>query len=155
VRSSPAATDSLQGFSFAFFIPIYFAIVGLQLDLLHGFSIAFFLLFLLLACAVKAGSVYLGARLAGETSGASLNLAVALNARGGPGIVVASVAYAAGIIDQPFYAALVMLAIVTSLFAGSWLAHIPKERLLAEQPVPAWPLPWRAGKDSAPEPSDP
>jgi len=131
---SPAATVSIQGFSFAFFIPIYFAIVGLQLDLLHGFRIAFFLLFLLLACAIKAGSVYLGARLAGENSGSSLNLAVALNARGGPGIVVASVAYAAGIIDQSFYAALVMLAIVTSLLAGSWLAHIPKERLLTEHP---------------------
>jgi len=154
-EASPAATVSIQGFSFAFFIPVYFAIVGLQLDLLHGFSIAFFLLFFLLACAVKAGSVYLGGRLAGETSGSSLNLAVALNARGGPGIVVASVAYAAGIIGQPFYAALVMLAIVTSLLAGSWLAHIPKERLLAEQPVPGWPLPWRARKDPAPEPSDP
>jgi len=118
-----AAIASIEGFSFAFFIPIYFAIVGLRLDLLHGFSIAFFLLFLLLACAIKAGSVCLGARLAGETSGSSVNLAVALNARGGPGIVVASVAYAAGIIGQPFYAALVMLAIVTSLLAGSWLAR--------------------------------
>jgi Kef-type K+ transport system membrane component KefB len=154
-EASPATTASIEGFSFAFFIPIYFAIVGLQLDLLHGFSITFFLLFLLLACAIKAGSVYLGARLAGETSSSSLNLAVALNARGGPGIVLASVAYAAGIIDQPFYAALVMLAIVTSLLAGSWLAHIPKEQLLAKQPLPASPLPWRARKDSAPEPSDP
>ena len=62
-----------------------------------------------------------------------MNLAVALNARGGPGIVVASVAYGAGIIDQPFYAVLVMLAIVTSLFAGSWLAHVPREQLLAEE----------------------
>jgi Kef-type K+ transport system membrane component KefB len=149
------AIVSIQGFSFAFFIPIYFAIIGLQLDLLRGFNIAFFLLFLLLACAIKAGSVYLGARLAGETSGSSLNLAVALNARGGPGIVVASVAYAAGIIGQPFYAALVMLAVVTSLFAGSWLAHIPKERLLAEHPVATWSLPWRASKYSAPESSDP
>ena len=140
-EAAPAAIASIEGFSFAFFIPIYFAIVGLQLDLLHGFSVAFFLLFLLLACAIKAGSVYLGARLAGETSGSSVNLAVALNARGGPGIVVASVAYAAGIIGQPFYAALVMLAIVTSLLAGSWLAHIPKERLLTGHPASRQPSP--------------
>jgi Kef-type K+ transport system membrane component KefB len=155
VASPTAAIASIERFSFAFFIPIYFAIVGLQLDLLRGFNIIFFLLFLLLACAFKAGSVYLGARLAGETSGSSLNLAVALNARGGPGIVVASVAYAAGIIGQPFYATLVMLAVVTSLLAGSWLAHIPKEQLLTEQPMPTWSLPWRASKDPAPEPSDP
>jgi Kef-type K+ transport system membrane component KefB len=130
---APDSIRSIQGFAFAFFIPIYFAVVGLQLDLIRGFNTGFFLLFLLLACTVKAGSVYLGARLAGQTSASSWNLAVALNARGGPGIVVASVAYGAGIIDQPFYAVLVMLAIVTSLFAGSWLAHVPRERLLTEE----------------------
>ena len=151
---APAAADaigSIQGFAFAFFIPIYFAVVGLQLDLLSGFNAGFFLLFLLLACAVKAGSVYLGARLAGQGSASSWNLAVALNARGGPGIVVASVAYGAGIINQQFYAVLVMLAIVTSLFAGSWLARVPRERLLAEEHVPVW----RTGRGSAPEPTDP
>ena len=122
---------------------------------MHGFSVAFFLVFLLLACAVKAGSVYLGARLAGETGGSSLNLAIALNARGGPGIVVASVAYTAGIIGQPFYAVLVLLAIVTSLLAGSWLAHVPRERLLTAKPDAARSLPWRARKESAPRPADP
>ena len=152
---SSSAARSIEGFAFAFFIPIYFALVGLQLDLVHGFSVVFFLVFLLLACAVKAGSVYLGARLAGETSGSSLNLAIALNARGGPGIVVASVAYAAGIIGQPFYAVLVLLAIVTSLLAGSWLAHVPRERLLTAKPAATRPLPWRARKDPAPRPADP
>jgi Kef-type K+ transport system membrane component KefB len=159
--TAPDAIRSIQGFAFAFFIPIYFAVVGLQLDLLRGFNVVFFLLFLLLACAVKAGSVYLGARLAGQASASSWNLAVALNARGGPGIVVASVAYGAGIIDQPFYAVLVMLAIVTSLFAGSWLAHVPRERLLTEdrllpgERTPAWRRAWRPERGSAPEPTDP
>jgi Kef-type K+ transport system membrane component KefB len=155
VAVTPDAIRSIQGFAFAFFIPIYFAVVGLQLDLLRGFNVGFFLLFLLLACVVKAGSVFLGARLGGQTSASSWNLAVALNARGGPGIVVASVAYGAGIIDQPFYAVLVMLAIVTSLFAGSWLAHVPRDRLLAEEGSPAWRRPWRAGRGPAPEPTDP
>jgi Kef-type K+ transport system membrane component KefB len=63
---APNAISSIQGFAFAFFIPIYFAVVGVQLDLLRGFNAGFFLLFLALACAVKAGSVYLGARLAGR-----------------------------------------------------------------------------------------
>jgi Kef-type K+ transport system membrane component KefB len=152
---APDAIRSIQSFAFAFFIPIYFAVVGLQLDLLRGFSPGFFLLVLLLACAIKAGSVYLGARLAGQASASSWDLAVALNARGGPGIVVASVAYGAGIIDQPFYAVLVMLAIVTSLFAGSWLAHVPRERLLTEERAPALQRPWRAGREPAPEPADP
>jgi Kef-type K+ transport system membrane component KefB len=149
---APAAIRSIQGFSFAFFIPVYFALVGLQLDLLRGFNAAFFLLFLTLACVIKAGSVYLGARIAGETGASSLNLAVALNARGGPGIVVASVAYGAGIIDQAYYAVLVMLAIVTSLVAGSWLAHVPRDRLLTERRPARL---WRAGRAPAPETADP
>ncbi len=127
---SSEATLAIKGFALAFFIPIYFAVIGLTLDLVHGFSLAFFVFFLVVACAVKAVSVYLGARAAGENNTSSWNLAIAMNARGGPGIVVASTAFAAGIIDQPFYAVLVLLAIVTSLLAGSWLERIPRDRLL-------------------------
>ena len=128
--TSSEATIAIKGFSLAFFIPIYFAVIGLGLDLVHGFSVAFFAFFLVTACTVKAVSVYLGARVAGESNASSWNLAVALNARGGPGIVVASTAFAAGIIGEPFYAVLVLLAIVTSLVAGSWLERIPRDRLL-------------------------
>jgi Kef-type K+ transport system membrane component KefB len=124
------ATLAIKSFALAFFIPIYFAGIGFGLDLLHGFSPVFFLFFLVAACSIKAVSVYVGARAAGETNASSWNLAVAMNARGGPGIVVASTAFAAGIIDQPFYAVLVLLAIVTSLLAGAWLERIPRERLL-------------------------
>ncbi len=127
---SSEATLAIKGFALAFFIPIYFAVIGLALDLVHGFSLAFFVFFLVVACAVKSVSVYLGARAAGENNTSSWNLAIAMNARGGPGIVVASTAFAAGIIDQPFYAVLVLLAVVTSLLAGSWLERIPRDRLL-------------------------
>jgi len=115
------ARRTIHSFSYAFFIPLYFALVGLRLDLVHDFQPLFFLGFLALACLVKALSCYLGARLAGENPPDARNLAVALNARGGPGIVLASVAFDAEIIDAGFYTSLVMLAIVTSLVAGSLL----------------------------------
>jgi K+:H+ antiporter len=47
-----------------------------------------------------------------------------MNARGGPAIVLASVALDARIINESFYVSLVMLAIVTSMLAGSWLGRI-------------------------------
>jgi Kef-type K+ transport system membrane component KefB len=124
------AAVAIKDFAFAFFVPIYFAIVGLQLDLLHGFDPLFFLAFLVLACVIKATSVYAGARVGGQPHAAAVNIAVAMNARGGPGIVLASVAFAAGIINQSFYAILVLLAIVTSLLAGTWLQRVPREHLL-------------------------
>jgi Kef-type K+ transport system membrane component KefB len=119
-----ADRNALTGISFGFFIPVYFALVGIQLDLIHHFNPLFFVGFLAFGCAAKAASVYLGARLSRENRFMSWNLAVALNARGGPGIVLAAAAYAAGIINQTFFVSLVMLAVVTSLLAGSWLERV-------------------------------
>jgi Kef-type K+ transport system membrane component KefB len=115
------ARQTIQRFAYAVFIPVYFAVVGLRLDLVHHFDLRFFAFFLGFACLVKTTSAYAGARLAGEDPPGARNLAVALNARGGPGIVLASVAFDAGIIDPGFYTTLVMLALVTSVLAGSWL----------------------------------
>jgi Kef-type K+ transport system membrane component KefB len=116
--------EAIKSFSFAFFVPVYFAIVGFKLDLIHSFEPFFFLIFLLFACGAKSLSVYYGARLAGEPPPAARHLAVAMNARGGPGIVLASVAYDARVISEGFYVILVMLAIVTSLLAGSYLERV-------------------------------
>lgn len=118
------AQATIQSFSFAFFIPIYFAVVGLKLDLIRQFDIPFFALFLVYACVVKAVSVFAGARLAGEQRYSAINLAMALNARGGPAIVMASVAFDAHIISQKFYVDLVLLALVTSMMAGAWLDRV-------------------------------
>ena len=46
---------------------------------------------------------------------------MALNARGEPGIVLASVTLDAGIIGESFSTILVLLALLTSVAAGSWL----------------------------------
>ena len=53
-----------------------------------------------------------------------LNLAITSNARGGPGIVLASVAFDAGIISPKFYTTLVLAAILTSQAAGAWLDYV-------------------------------
>ena len=128
------ATLEVRGFALAFFIPLYFALVGATLDLVHAFNPVFFVAFACVACVVKALSVYLGARLGGQDNLSSWNLAVALNARGGPGIVVASTALAAQVIDSEFYAVLVLLAVVTSLAAGAWLERVPRELLIRSAP---------------------
>jgi len=123
-KGAARAREEIRSFSFAFFIPVYFGVVGLRLDLIREFDLWFFVVFLALACAAKWASVYLGARLAGEDHRGSTNLSFALNARGGPGIVLASVALDAGIISETFYSTLVLLAILTSLLAGLWLERV-------------------------------
>lgn len=138
-----SAVQVIRRFSLAFPIPLYFALVGLRLDLTNDLMVGFTLYFIAFACLAKAGSVYLGARISGSTPMGSLNLAVALNARGGPGIVVATVAFDAGIVNSAFFATLVLTAMITSLLAGSWLdlavskGFLPSDRTeLASSPNP-------------------
>ncbi|HLQ51184.1 MAG TPA: cation:proton antiporter [Terriglobales bacterium] len=125
------ALQSLHKFSFAVFIPVYFAIVGYKLDLSRTFSFAMLGITLFTACAVKLVSVWLGARLAGFRGLDNFNLAMATNARGGPGIVLASVAYDAGIVSAAFYTTLVLVAVLTSQAAGAWLEYVLRK---------GWPL---------------
>jgi Kef-type K+ transport system membrane component KefB len=130
------ARRAISDVSSATLVPLYFAVVGLRLDLVGSFEPLFFLFLLGFASLGKAVSCYVGARLVGEGRSGARNLAVALNARGGPGIVLASVALDAGIVDDSFYAMLVMLALVTSVIAGSWLEAVLKrgKDLLSDGP---------------------
>src|SRR5215467_13429938 len=59
------ALDAIGKVSFAFFIPVYFAIVGLRLDLVKAFSWQLLVLFLVGTCIVKILSVSLAGRFAG------------------------------------------------------------------------------------------
>jgi Kef-type K+ transport system membrane component KefB len=125
------ALETINKFAFAVFIPLYFAMVGLKLDLIRGVSLGMILAFLVGSCVVKILSVALAGRLAGFRGLDLINLAITTNARGGPGIVLASVAFEAGIISPQFYTTLVIAAVLTSQFAGAWL-----DRVLAK----GWPL---------------
>lgn len=118
------ALDAIGKFSFAVFIPVYFAIVGLKLDLIRGVSLGMIAAFVIGSCAVKILSVGLAGRLAGFRGIDLINLAVTTNARGGPGIVLASVAFDAGIISPQFYTTLVIAAVLTSQVAGAWLDYV-------------------------------
>jgi Kef-type K+ transport system membrane component KefB len=128
-RISRQTREQVVGFSFGLFVPVYFASVGLKLTLRHDFHWLALAGLLTFAFVVKGLAVWAGARLAGERPARSLHLAVALNARGGPGIVLATVALDAGLVSSGSYAILVLLALVTSMVAGWWL-----QRVLARRP---------------------
>jgi Kef-type K+ transport system membrane component KefB len=125
------ALDSIGKMSFAFFIPVYFAIVGLKLDLIRGVSLWMMAAFIVGSCIIKVLSVSLAGRFAGFRGLDLINLAITTNARGGPGIVLASVAFDAGIISSKFYTTLVVAAVLTSQIAGAWLEHVLRK---------GWPL---------------
>jgi Kef-type K+ transport system membrane component KefB len=126
-----APIDAISHVSGAVFIPIYFALVGYQLDFTKGFSPLMLIAFLLGSSVVMLASRGLAARLAGFRRLDIVNVAVTCNARGGPGIVLASVAFDAGIISPPFFTTLVVTAVLTSQACGIWLDFVLRK---------GWPL---------------
>jgi Kef-type K+ transport system membrane component KefB len=125
------ALDAIGKVSYAFFIPVYFAIVGLKLDLIRGLSLWMMATFIIGSCIIKIASVSLAGRFAGFRGLDLINLAITTNARGGPGIVLASVAFDAGIISPKFYTTLILAAVLTSQIAGAWLDYVLRK---------GWPL---------------
>jgi len=125
------ALEAIGKVAFGFFIPVYFAIVGLKLDLIRGVSLWMMVAFILGSCIVKILSVSLAGRFAGFRGLDLVNLAITTNARGGPGIVLASVAFDAGIISPKFFTTLVVAAVLTSQVAGAWLDYVLRK---------GWPL---------------
>ena len=118
------AKENIKNFAVAFFTPIYFAIVGLKLDLIYHFDFKFFMGFFLFSSLVQIAGTYAAAKVVHLDNKSSFNFAVAMTTRGGPGIVLATVAFELGIISESLYVSLVLVAIVTSLLSGYWFRRV-------------------------------
>jgi Kef-type K+ transport system membrane component KefB len=136
--SSPI--DAISKVAFGVFIPLYFGMIGYHLVFGQGFPLIMLLVFLVASSAVSILSAGAAAWLAGFRQLDILNIAITINARGGPGIVLASVAFDSGIISAAFYTTLVITAIVTSQAAGTWLQFVISRRwpLLSADTEVAW-----------------
>jgi len=112
---------NIRNFSFATFIPLYFAGVGFSLDLYSGIDGMQFVLFFGLSSLVKISSIFFASWISKQSFKLSWAYGFALNARGGPGIVLATICYHADLISKPFFGTLILTAIVTSLISGAFL----------------------------------
>ncbi len=99
-------------------VPIFFVSVGFKADFIQNFDIGLFAKFFLIANLSKITGSYLGARLAGFDNVKSKNIAYILNARGAIEIIAAHYAFSAGLISQAMLSAIVLTALLTSLFAA-------------------------------------
>lgn len=115
---------SIKDISLGFFVPVYFAVVGLKLDVINHFNFNFFLFFLIFSSLFEIVGTFTAAKLNKKKFLSSLNFAIAMNTRGGPGIVLATIAYDLGIINQTFFGVLVLIAIITSLISGFWFKFV-------------------------------
>jgi K+:H+ antiporter len=107
----------LESVTFSMFAPVFFGMVGLKVDLWQLHDASMLLVVLGVATTGKLLGCTLGALFGGLRFWESLSIAVAMNARGAMGLVVAILGLSLGILSQEMYSIVVMMAVVTSFAA--------------------------------------
>lgn len=119
-KPAPAALKALRTVVNAVLAPVFFATVGLRMDLTALADprwLAVAAVVLAVAMAGKFAGAYLGARASRMTGWQGLALGAGMNARGVVEVVVAMVGLRLGIISAELYTIIVLLAVATSLLA--------------------------------------
>jgi Kef-type K+ transport system membrane component KefB len=101
--------------------PLYFAGLGLKINIWTDFAPTLAFSLLAIACAGKVLGAGIGARWSGFSWNEAWAVGWAMNARGTMEIIFAALALEHGLIHAPLYTALVFVALATSLMAGPCL----------------------------------
>jgi len=122
IGQSPILTkhieEELRGLIVALFMPVFFGVAGLSIDLkVLGDPRMFGLALLVIAVASigKLGGCYLGGRLARLNHPESLAVGFAMNARGSTEVILATIGLTMGVLDQRLFTIIVVMAVVTTL----------------------------------------
>lgn len=118
VKLREQARDIIHQFVTNFFAPLFFVSIGLKVDFITNFDIGIVSIILVLAYVGKVIGATGGALLGGVSKRNALAVAFGLNARGAMEIILGTLALNAGLISQPIFVALVVMALVTSLTSG-------------------------------------
>ncbi|MBM4048717.1 MAG: hypothetical protein FJ279_26740, partial [Planctomycetes bacterium] len=105
-----ATREAVKDSCLAVAAPIFFASVGLKVDLLTMLDLKLFAVVLALACAGKFLGGSLGAWLGGMSGFDALSVAIGMNARGAMEIILAMIGMRLGIISTQVFAVLVLVA---------------------------------------------
>ncbi len=122
IGQSPILTkhieEQLRGLIVALFMPVFFGVAGLSIDLkvlgdpqLFGYA----LVLIGIASIGKLGGCYVGGRLASLNHAESLAIGLGMNARGSTEVILASIGLAMGVLDQRLFTIIVLMAVVTTL----------------------------------------
>lgn len=116
---------TLESVALGVFAPLFFAVVGLKVNLLNLATpelLGISLLVIAGATFSKVVGTYVGARLLGkQPHWTALAYGAGLNARGAMGIIVATLGLSLGILTQDMFSIIVLMALATSLMAPTLL----------------------------------
>lgn len=110
--------DNIHQFITNIFAPIFFASIGLGVNFVSGFNLGLVLLVLSIALLGKIGGCYFGARAAGMQVRERWAVGFGMAAQGAMGIILGQLALSQGLITEPLFVAIVIMALFTSLLSG-------------------------------------
>jgi len=110
------------------FAPLFFATIGLHTNFVTNFHFGVTAVILCVACLGKVLGAGWGARLGGMDVRAAVGVGLAMNARGAMEMILGILALQAGLIHEPVFVALVVMALVTSLISGPSIRMVAKGR---------------------------
>jgi len=116
--------ETTERFGSFFFAPLFFASVGLRVDFARSFEPGLVVVVLALACLGKLAGVGVAVRLAGMPAREAWAVGAAMNARGGMEVILGLIALQRGVIGEPMFVALVVMALVTSMISGPLMQRL-------------------------------
>jgi Kef-type K+ transport system membrane component KefB/nucleotide-binding universal stress UspA family protein len=122
IGESPILTrhieEQLRGVVVALFMPVFFGVAGLSIDLkllADPRMLGLAGLFIGIASIGKLGGCYLGSRLARLHNAEALAIGVGMNARGSTEIILATIGLTMGVLNASLFTMIVVMAAVTTL----------------------------------------
>lgn len=122
------AREIMHQFVTSFFAPLFFVSIGLKVNFIEHFDLKVVALIVLIAFVGKVAGAGIGARLGGMSSRKSLAVGFGLNARGAMEMILGTLAYDAGLINQAVFVAIIIMALVTSITSAPLMRLFLKEK---------------------------
>lgn len=107
--------NTTNGMTIGFLAPIFFAGIGLefQFSSINNYGLLFIIILVSFASKIIGG--YIGSRIANLNHNTALAIGIGLNARGIMELVIANIAYKAGVISIEIFSMLVIMGVFTTL----------------------------------------
>jgi len=108
----------ISAITFGFFAPIFFAIIGINIQIeLISTSLPFFVLLVGVAVFSKVSAGYVGSRILRFSKDESITIGYLMNGRGMVELVIASIGFSSGIIDLKLFSIAVVIGFITTIMA--------------------------------------
>jgi Kef-type K+ transport system membrane component KefB len=108
----------ISAITFGFFAPIFFAIIGIDINMDSIVNnLPFFIILGIAAVLSKLGGGYIGSRLIKFTKDESRAIAFIMNGRGMVELVIAAIGFSSGIIDSTLFSITVTIGWITTIMA--------------------------------------